>query len=43
VWVLLALGEVPSAASVVGGLMVIAAVAWRTTATPVMAQVLPPD
>jgi DME family drug/metabolite transporter len=42
-WVLLALGEVPSAASVVGGAMVIAAVAWRTSATPVTAQMLPPE
>ncbi len=43
VWVLLALGEVPPAASVVGGLMVVAAVAWRTAATPVTTQVLPPE
>ena len=43
VWVLLALGEVPSAASIIGGLMVVSAVAWRTSATPVTAQMLPPE
>jgi len=43
VWVLLALGEVPSFASIVGGAMVIAAVAWRTSATPVTTQMLPPE
>lgn len=43
IWVLLALGEVPPVASVVGGLMVVAAVAWRTAATPVSTQVLPPE
>jgi drug/metabolite transporter (DMT)-like permease len=43
VWVLLALGEVPSAPSLVGGLMVVAAVAWRTSATPVTSQMLPPE
>ena len=43
IWVLLALGEVPPAASIVGGAMVIAAVAWRTAATPVTTQVLPPE
>jgi drug/metabolite transporter (DMT)-like permease len=43
VWVLLALGEVPPAASVLGGLMVVAAIAWRTAATPVPAQMLPPE
>jgi drug/metabolite transporter (DMT)-like permease len=43
VWVLLALGEVPSVASLVGGAMVVAAVAWRTNATPVMTQMLPPE
>ena len=43
IWVLLALGEVPPAASIVGGLMVVSAVAWRTAATPVTTQVLPPE
>jgi DME family drug/metabolite transporter len=43
VWVMLALGEVPSVASMVGGAMVIAAVAWRTMATPVTTQMLPPE
>jgi drug/metabolite transporter (DMT)-like permease len=43
IWVLLALGEVPPVASVVGGLMVVAAVAWRTAATPVTTQLLPPE
>lgn len=43
IWVLLALGEVPSPASMVGGLLVVAAVAWRTTAMPVPTQVLPPE
>jgi drug/metabolite transporter (DMT)-like permease len=42
-WVLLALGEVPSLPSLVGGTMVVAAVAWRTTATPMTAQMLPPE
>jgi drug/metabolite transporter (DMT)-like permease len=43
IWVLLLLGEVPSIASIVGGAMVIAAVAWRTMATPVTTQMLPPE
>jgi drug/metabolite transporter (DMT)-like permease len=43
VWVLLALGEVPTLPSMIGGLMVIAAVAWRTSATPVTTQMLPPE
>ena len=43
IWVLLALGEVPSVASIVGGATVIAAVAWRTMATPVTTQMLPPE
>ena len=43
IWVLLLLGEVPSVASIVGGATVIAAVAWRTMATPVTTQMLPPE
>jgi drug/metabolite transporter (DMT)-like permease len=43
VWVLLAIGETPPAASVLGGLMVVAAVAWRTSALPPPSQMLPPE
>lgn len=43
IWVMLALGEVPALASIIGGAMVVAAVAWRTMATPMTTQMLPPE
>ena len=36
-WVLLVLGEVPSVFAVVGGAVVLAAIAWRTLGAPAAA------
>jgi DME family drug/metabolite transporter len=43
VWVFLVLGEKPSGYAMVGALVVLGAIAWRTLATPSISPVPPPD
>ena len=43
IWVFLFLGEKPSGWAVAGGIVVLAAIAWRTLATPPETVVAPPD
>ena len=43
VWVFLALGERPSAYALMGGAIVLGAIAWRTLSTPTPVVVPPPD
>jgi len=43
VWVFLVLGEKPSGYALLGGAIVLGAIAWRTLSTPAIAPVPPPD
>ena len=43
VWVFLALGEKPSGYALLGGAIVLGAIAWRTLSSPAVAPVPPPD
>jgi drug/metabolite transporter (DMT)-like permease len=43
VWVFLAIGERPSGSAMVGGAIVLGAIAWRTLSRPAIVPVPPPD
>lgn len=43
VWVFLVLGERPSPYAVAGGVIVLAAIGWRTLSSPAMPELAPPD